>query len=193
VQTKAELDKAFQHNEAAMTDHDDTGLQKNDTVLDPAGLTLSPDLPAIYQTGQATAKKAQEILIAKDKRYIIPSGRQRQNLLVAFAKKGMVVYGRAFDMVKVQSPLNLDDLKQVEEHLSSVVLLEIKSTKKQVGSDFSGFFFSLTGGEVLVAQSLKDQFRFALVNTSTGHHEELTLAQVFARAKGIYPTWSIRL
>ena len=58
-------------------------------------------------------------------------------------------------------------------------------------SDFSKFFFALTGAEVLVAQSLKKQFKFILVNTATGEYLEMDLAEIFARAKGIYPTWSI--
>jgi hypothetical protein len=44
---------------------------------------------------------------------------------------------------------------------------------------------------VLVAQSLKKQFRFVFVNTATGEHLEMNLQEIFARARGIYPTWSI--
>jgi hypothetical protein len=72
-----------------------------------------------------------------------------------------------------------------------VTVFEIKSTKKNLKSDFSSFFFALTGAEVLVAQSLKRQFKFALVNTSNAEHIEMDLIEIFARAKGIYPTWSI--
>jgi hypothetical protein len=110
---------------------------------------------------------------------------------VAFAKKGKVVYGRAFDIVKLSGPVNLSDLTEVETNLEKVVIYEIKSTKKKVSADFSSYFFALTGAEVLVAQSLKKQFRFVLVNTSTNDHLEMTLAEIFGRAKGIYPTWSI--
>lgn len=79
----------------------------------------------------------------------------------------------------------------LERNLHKVTLLEIKSTKRNLRADFSSFFFALTGAEVLVAQSLKKQFKFALVNTSTGEHVDMDLAEIFARAKGIYPTWSI--
>lgn len=67
----------------------------------------------------------------------------------------------------------------------------IKSTKKHRGEDFRGYFFGLTAAEVLVAQSLKDQFRFIFVNTVTGSFLELKLNEVFSKARGIYPTWSI--
>lgn len=143
------------------------------------------------QSGQKTAKKAAAILVAKKSGFIVPSARQKQNLLVAFAKKGKVIYGKAFDIVRVSGSVDLDDLADVEEKLHKVTIFEIKSTRKKVKSDFSSYFFAVTAAEVLVAQSLKDQFKFVLVNTTTGEHLEMDLKNVFARAKGIYPTWSI--
>jgi hypothetical protein len=74
-----------------------------------------------------------------------------------------------------------------------IITFEIKSTRKILKPDFSTFFFSLAGAEVLVAQSLKKQFKFALVNTTTKKHLELDLTEMFARAKGIYSGWSIML
>ena len=144
-----------------------------------------------FQSGQKTAKKAAEILVSKNLGFIVPTAGQKLNLLIAFAKKNKVVYGKAFDIVKLSEPVVLDDLVDLEQNLQKVTIFEIKSTKKKLTSDFSSFFFALTGAEVLVAQSLKKQFKFALVNTSTGEHVEMDLAQIFARAKGIYPTWSI--
>ena len=75
--------------------------------------------------------------------------------------------------------------------LSQIVFCEIKSTKQTFADDFRGYFFGLTAAEVLVAQSLKDQFRFIFLNTITGSFLELKLNEVFAKARGIYPTWSI--
>jgi len=144
-----------------------------------------------FQSGQQTAKKAAAILVSKRLGFIVPTAKQKQNLLTAFAKKGKVVYGKAFDIVKLSGPVNLDDLSNLEQNLEHVTIFEIKSTKKNLKSDFSTFFFALTGAEVLVAQSLKKQFRFVFVNTSTDQHLEMSLQDIFARAKGIYPTWSI--
>jgi hypothetical protein len=144
-----------------------------------------------FQSGQSTAKKAAALLVAKGTGFIVPTGKQRQNLLVAFAKKGNVVYGKAFDVVKVAGVVDLNDLADIERQLVHITVFEIKSSRKKLRTDFGGFFFSLTGAEVLVAQSLKKQFKFVLVNTLTGHHLELSLSDIFARAKGIYPSWSI--
>ncbi|MGI8980939.1 MAG: hypothetical protein ACR2FY_17060 [Pirellulaceae bacterium] len=154
-------------------------------------LKLASDAALPFQSGQSTSKKAAEILVAKDCGFFIPTAKQRQNLLVAFAKKGKVLYGKAFDVVKTTHAVDLDDLESVERNLASIVIAEIKATKKNLPHDFAGFFFALTAGEVLVAQSLKDQFRFVFVNTATKGFLELRLTEIFSRAKGIYPTWSV--
>ena len=82
---------------------------------------MKDDLVVEFQSGQKTAKAAAAILVAKKAGFIIPTGRQRQNLLVAFAKRGKVVYGKAFDVVKLSGSVDLDDLAQVERHLEQVV------------------------------------------------------------------------
>jgi hypothetical protein len=152
---------------------------------------MKSDLLVEFQSGQKTAKAAAAILVAKKAGFIIPTGNQRQNLLVAFAKRNKVVYGKAFDVVKLSGPVDLDDLAEIEKYLEHIKVFEIKSTRKKLRSDFSGYFFALTAAEVLVAQSLKKQFGFVLVNTGTGEHLEMSLSEIFSRSKGIYPTWSI--
>jgi hypothetical protein len=154
---------------------------------------MSGEIAAEFQSGHKTARKAAAILVAKSPGFIIPSAVQRQNILVAFAKKGKVVYGKAFDIIRLSSPVDLGDLNAIERNIKSITVFEIKSTRKKLKANFAGYFFSLTAAEVLVAQSLKEQFKFALVDTSTGEHLELTLSEIFARAKGIYPSWSICL
>jgi hypothetical protein len=152
---------------------------------------MKEDLVVEFQSGQKTAKAAAALLVAKRAGFIIPTGKERQNLLVAFAKRGKVVYGKAFDVVKLSGAVDLNELAEVEKHLEQITVFEIKSTRKKLRSDFAGYFFALTAAEVLVAQSLKKQFGFVLVNTGTGEHLEMSLSEIFARAKGIYPTWSI--
>ncbi len=144
-----------------------------------------------FISGQSTARKAAAILVAKDAGFWIPTARQKQNLAVAFAKRGMVVYGKAFDIVRTSGRVNLDDLAEMEQHLGKITIFEIKSTRKKLKPDFSGYFFGLTAAEVLVAQSLKKNFKFVFVNITTGEFLELDLVGIFARARGIYPTWSI--
>lgn len=150
-----------------------------------------PDLIANTDSGSATAGKAALLLAGKGLGYTVPTAKQKKNLVVAFAKRDMIVYGKAFDVVRVSEPVDLDSLEEVETNLRKVLVCEIKSTKKELAADFRGYFFGLTAAEVLVAQSLKAQFRFIFVNTVTGTHLELQLNEIFAKARGIYPTWSI--
>jgi hypothetical protein len=45
--------------------------------------------------------------------------------------------------------------------------------------------------QAVFVKSLKDRFKFVFVNIHTGDHLELSLSEMFARTKGIYPGWSI--
>ena len=154
-----------------------------DVVLPPSVLNTD--------SGSATAKKAAQILAEKQLGYVVPTASQKRNLVVACAKRDLIVYGKAFDVLRLTGEVNLDSPEDVEAKLAQIVICEIKSTKQNFTDDFRGYFFGLTAAEVLVAQSLKDQFRFIFVNTITGSFLELKLNEVFAKARGIYPTWSI--
>jgi hypothetical protein len=149
---------------------------------------------AEIESGSATARRAAQMLVEKQLGFILPTPKQKKNIVVAFVKRDMIVYGRAFDIVKLIAPIDLDDLSEIEARINKIQLFEIKSTRKdKINANFHGYFFSLTAAEVLVAQSLKQQFKFALVNTLTKHYVELSLNELFGRAKGIYPSWSILL
>lgn len=149
--------------------------------------------PTVFNgdSGSATAKKAAQFLAEKNLGYVVPTARQKRNLVVACAKRDLIVYGKAFDVLRLTGDVDLDSPEDVEKKLGQIVICEIKSTKQKFADDFRGYFFGLTAAEVLVAQSLKDQFRFVFVNTVTGKCLELKLSEVFAKARGIYPTWSI--
>ena len=91
-------------------------------------------------TGNATARRAAEVLIEKGLGFAIPTTKQKKNLVVAFAKRDMIVYGKAFDVIRLSGPVDLNDLEEVERHLEQVTLYEIKSTAKECGSDFGATF-----------------------------------------------------
>jgi len=138
-----------------------------------------------------TAKKAAQILLQCGGGYVVPTAKQKRLLLVEFARRNLVVYGKAFDVVRVAGNLNLDDCTEIAAKLDNILLCEVKSSNRKLPQDFRGYFFALTTAELLVAQSLKERFKFVFVNTVTGTFLELTLQELFARARGIYPTWSI--
>lgn len=142
-------------------------------------------------SGSKTASKAAKLLADKGVGYVVPTAKQKKNLVVACVKQEKIVYGKAFDVVRLTGKVDLDSLEDVEAKLAQILFCEIKSTKQDFDDEFRGYFFGISAAEVLVAQNLKEQFRFIFVNTITGAHLELKLNEVFARARGIYPTWSI--
>src|SRR6266511_1417722 len=99
---------------------------------------MKDDLVVQCQSCQKTANAAAAILVAKKAGFAIPTAKQRQNLLLAFAKRGKVVYGKAFDVVKLSAPVDLGDLAEVEKHLEQIRVFEVKSTRKKLRPDFSG-------------------------------------------------------
>jgi hypothetical protein len=162
----------------------------------PAGKLLDIDeqLALSREHGNPTAKRATKILVDLNQGYIVPTAAQKKKIVIAFAKRSRIVYGKAYDIIRIRSgrQIDLDDQADVEQHLHAITLYEIKSTRRpKVNAEFDGYFFALTTAELLVAQSLKAQFRFVFVNVDSGHHKELTLREVFAKARGFYPQWSI--
>jgi hypothetical protein len=143
-------------------------------------------------SSQGTAKKAAELLAQKDPLIRIPTKKEKSNLLIAFAQKNKVIYGNAFDAVRLAKDINLSDIESVTDNIQHITLIEVKSTNRENRDcNFTGHFFGLTTAELLVAQNLGNRYRFIFVNTVTGHTLELKLNEIFAKAKGIYPQWSI--
>jgi hypothetical protein len=155
---------------------------------------LVQDVLSERKQGNSTAKRAAAILVALKAGYIVPTAAQKKKIIIAFAKKDRIVYGRAYDIVRIAdgTEIDLNDQDSIERHLTALTLYEIKSTnRKDLDSTFKGHFFALTTAELLVAQNLKNQFRFIFVNVRTGDHQDLTLREVLNRARGFYPQWSI--
>ena len=142
---------------------------------------------------QQTAIKALKILKNKKIGFRVLNSTEKKNLALAFARKNMVIYGKAYDIIRCKKKIDFSNEKDVEKKLDDITVYEIKSTnRKDMKKDFSGYFFDLTTAELLVAQSLKTRFKFVFVNTVTENYNELSLNQVFAKSKAIYPKWAIR-
>jgi len=139
-----------------------------------------------------TAATARDFLCRKDPRFRAVTRSQRARLVVAFAKRGVVVYGQAFDLVHCDSSVDLDLDSAIERALGDIRLYEVKSSSRTLKPGFAHYFFSFSTAELLVAQSLGDKFRFAFVNIHSGELLDLSLREVFARARAIYPSWSIK-
>jgi hypothetical protein len=139
-----------------------------------------------------TAKIAEKILLKKDKSFKLLSKQEKTNLAIALTRKNMVIYGNAYDIVKIEKKIDFTNENEILKNLDNITLYEIKSTnRKNMKKDFEGYFFDLTTAELLVAQNLKTHFSFVFVNTITKDILELSVNKVFAKAKRIYPKWAI--
>lgn len=150
-------------------------------------------LPLQEASRNQTAKNAAKTLLRSNSGFVLPTAAQKRLLLVEFAKKNFAIYGKAFDVVKLSASVDLENAGDIGHNLDRITLCEIKSSNRKLPHDFKGYFFALTAAELLVAQSLKNRFKFVLVNTTTEAFMELTLQELFGKARGIYPTWSIML
>ncbi|NLF70817.1 MAG: hypothetical protein GX575_17440 [Candidatus Anammoximicrobium sp.] len=138
-----------------------------------------------------TAAAAKDLLCRNDPHFRKLTGPQKLRLIVAFAKRGTVVYGQAFDLIYCDPSLDLNDESAIEEAHGEIRLYEVKSSNRTLKPGFASYFFSFSTAELLVAQSLGDNYRFAFVNIHSGEFLDLSLREVFGRARAIYPSWSI--
>lgn len=163
-----------------------------------AGAALEP-LPAAADEveaithGHQTARRAIRVLLDKNIGFHEPSRIERDALLVGFAMHRRILYGAAFDVIQLSRPVDLADPEAIAENIDAIAVYEIKSTNRQaLKADLKGYFFNITAAELLVAQSLGAQYRFLFVNTLTGVYQEMSLNEVFARSRAMYPAWHIR-
>jgi len=144
---------------------------------------------------QQTAIKAKQIVIGLDNSFVDVTTQQRKKIVAGFALENKIIYGRAFDIIKIKSGtiVNLNEIESIQKNFDNIIIYEIKSTSKEgINERFEKYFFALTTAELLVAQNLGNNFKFLFLNTLTHEHLELSLKEIFAKAKGIYPTWSIQ-
>lgn len=158
------------------------------------GVDQEQDLELKEASRNQTAKRAAQILMEEDLRFVIPNSEQKKILLVEFARNNKVLYGKAFDIIKIHQNtiIDLSSPASVRDSVDRITICEIKSTnRKNIKPDFKGYFFGLTTAELLVAQNLCSQYKFVFVNIATRDILELTLTDIFAKAMNIYPQWSI--
>lgn len=143
--------------------------------------------------GHRTARRAIEILLAHDDRYHLPTAAERKALLVGFAMAGKTLYGAAYDVIRRDAPIVLTDPMSIATSIDAITICEIKSTNQSsIGPDLKGYMFNITAAEHLTAQSVGPRYRFLFVSTLTGKHCEMSLNEIFGRARGMYPAWHIR-
>jgi hypothetical protein len=157
----------------------------------PLELALQPAKPKAVNA--ATSRRAIDILLSDHDGFHCPTRFERQELLVGFAMGRFALPGAAYDIVRVQSHVDLGDRDSIANNLGAITLFEIKSTNRaSIKDDLKGYFFNITSAELLIAQTLGERFKFGFVNVLTRSLQELSLAEVMARSRAFYPAWHIK-
>ena len=142
---------------------------------------------------EKTEKKGENILLKKPG-YVKLSSKEKDNLLLAFIKKCVPVHKKAFDLVRITSKINFSDENDITRKIKDITLIEIKSTERSnVDAKFSNYFFGLTAREQMLAQALKNQYKFVFIHTKTKNILELSLSELFSRIKYLQQVAHIKI
>jgi hypothetical protein len=177
----------------------DSPLEEIDELdTPPVGSVVAQEDVETGHQGAESAKKWLAETRAHLGYRLLTNPKDRVRIAQAFAAINKVVYGKAFDLIRVTEGPEIDfaslDAVSTAAKDGRVVLIEVKSTSKARGPHFRQHFFSLSTAELLVAQSLGPKlYRFAFVNRHTDECYEVSLEQVYARSRAIYPVWSVSL
>jgi hypothetical protein len=111
-------------------------------------------------------KKTENIglsLLQQDPRIQVISTVAKQAVLTALGVEGS--FGpQTFDAVMTADPVEPLSVDNVTDHIETLMLLEMKTTKKAIKNDhLNGFFFGATEREYELATHLGDRYRFAFV------------------------------
>ena len=93
----------------AGADHDDGFIQAAAELAPPGS-----------STGKRTARTAITILTGAGLGFVEPTPPQRSALGVAFAMNGKVLYGAAYDVVKLAHPIDLSDPAAISARLAEI-------------------------------------------------------------------------
>lgn len=122
----------------------------------------------ITASNNVSEKEALQFLINSDINFINPSKESRKEImeLLSIDKK----HKKAFDLVLIPGHTNLEsviELKQTDD----ITLVELKTTKKKLPNNPTGFFFGATQSEFDLATKLGDKYKFCFVSL---HPESLS-------------------
>lgn len=125
-----------------------------------------------------------------------PKGKQLKNLLSALAESGITIKGSSFDAIACEGIYSIDfnDIETLRHLVKRMVFIEIKTANQsRVKPGFSGFFFALTEGELLAAETLGDRHRVALYNKNTDELLMTSVSEILARSRSMNWQLSVQL
>lgn len=106
-------------------------------------------------------KEAVQFLLDSDKNFINPDKESRKKIMALLNINKRFI--RAFDLVLIPGHTNLETVINLEKP-EEIVLIELKTTKKKLINNPSGFFFGATQNEFDLAKLFVDRFFFCFVS-----------------------------
>lgn len=108
----------------------------------------------------ATEKEGIDYLLSVNKHFVFPdkNGRKKIIEILGFPKGK----SRTFDLIYLNDAV-IDQNKVIIDNLDSITLIELKTTKKKLPNNPSGFFFGATESEFELARKLGDKYKFCFV------------------------------
>lgn len=117
-------------------------------------------------------------------------------LMAALTESGITIKRSSFDAIALPEGRVVDfaDETAVKANLPDMTFIEIKTANQaRVRSDFSGFFFALTEGELLASEALGPRHRVMLLNKATGAMLLTSVPEILSRARSTNWQVSVQL
>jgi len=130
----------------------------------------------ITQRNNITEKEGISFLLKTNPKYFAPDGDSRKLILNHLGIDAKKFY-RTFDMIYLpnhEAP-NTEALVLNKIDLNSIILIELKTTKKYLPNNPKGFFFGATKNEFDLAETLGDRYKFSFVSL---HPDSLSAAEL---------------
>lgn len=115
----------------------------------------------ITLSNNRTEKEGIQLILEDSSNYFEPDSKGRKDILNLLGISTR--YARAFDLIHVENFHKYDSVLEVQD-LSTLTLIELKTTKKELPNLPRGFFFGATENEFEMAEQLGDNYKFAFVS-----------------------------
>ena len=126
-----------------------------------------------YNSGKKQEKEADRYL--RSKGFIRPRGKQKKNIVTAFARAGFNLKSRAFDLVEDYVSEWWDDVDKLEEKVEWIRLYELKSAsatrETPIKTNWEGLGFTYSSNEDHNWKELGDDlYKFVFVDCLRQRH-----------------------
>jgi len=113
----------------------------------------------ITRNNNVTEKEAVAYLLSQDSDFILPDTESRKRLMEMFNIDSK--FSRAFDLIYIKDSDNNNSI--TVDDVDKIIFIELKTTKKFLPNNPSGFFFGATKNEFDLAEMLEEKYKFCFV------------------------------